>query len=199
MEHQRRRGVGCGAHAATLDFADEDHMVAFVVAAAVVAFEPGERAVEHRHARVAGRVRDPFEAIALVGRETLAQVELRRREHVHHVMAVAAEYGRGRRFVREAPQHQRRIERHRVERARGDADQLPGRRTRRDDGDAGGELAERLTKCGRVEIGRSGVLHRAAIHDETDGRGARRMRRARRTNGDGAGAIGSKVVRMARF
>ena len=132
VEHERWCRVRFHPHAAALHFADEDHVVAFIVAAAVVAFEPRERAVEHGHPRVAGRMRDPFEAVALVGREALAQVELRGREHVHHVMAVAAKHGRRRRFVREAPQHERRIERDRVERAGGDADQLAGRRARRD-------------------------------------------------------------------
>ncbi len=145
-------------------------MVAFVVAAAVVAFEPCERAVEHGHPRVAGRMRDPFEAVALVGREALAQVQLRRREHVHHVMAVAAEHRRRRRFVREAPQHERRIERHRIERTGGDADQLAGRRARRDHRHARRELAERLPEGGRVEIRRIGVAHRAAIRNGTGGR-----------------------------
>lgn len=197
MEHERRCRVGFRAHAAALHFTDEDHMVAFIVAAAVVAFEPRERAVEHGHPRVAGRMRDSFEAIALVGREALAQVELRCREHVHHVMAVAAEHGRRRRFVREAPQHERRIERHRVERAGGDADQLAGRRARRDHRHARGELAECLPEGGRVEIRRIGVGHRAAIRNETGGRGATRAGRARRTKGDKA--VEEEGVRMARF
>ncbi len=102
VEHERRFDVR-HADAAALHFADEDHMIAFVVAAAVVALEPRERAVEYRHPGVTGRMRDAFEAVALVAREALAQVELRRGEHVHHVMTVAAEHRRRRRFVREAP------------------------------------------------------------------------------------------------
>ncbi len=197
VEHQRRGRVRYRTHAAAFDFADEDHVVAFVVTAAVVTFEPRERAVEHRHPRVAGRMRDPFEAVALVGREALAQVELRRREHVHHVMTVAAEHGRRRRFVRETPQHQRRIERNRVERARGDADQLPGRCARRDHRHARSELAECLPEGGRVEIRRVGAAHRATIRNETGRRGATRVARARRTKGDKA--VDWEGVRMARF
>src|SRR5579875_2310164 len=77
VEHERRCRVLRRAYAAAFDFADEDHVVAFVIAAAVVAFEPGERTVEHGHAGVAGRVRDAFEAVALVARKAHAQIELR--------------------------------------------------------------------------------------------------------------------------
>src|SRR5471032_1128006 len=43
VENQRRRG----GKLAQLDLADENHVVAFRVAAAVVAFEPGRRALEN--------------------------------------------------------------------------------------------------------------------------------------------------------
>ncbi|CAM2144847.1 hypothetical protein PT2222_160180 [Paraburkholderia tropica] len=163
VEDQRRVGVEILAHAATLHFADEDHVVAFVVAAAVVAFEPGDGAVEHGHAGVAGRVRNAFEAVALHGGEALAQVELRRREHIHHIMAVAAEHRHRGRARGEAPEHERRRQRHRVERTRGDADQRAVGRLGRDDRDAGRELAERAAEGGGVEIGRAGAAgHRCA-------------------------------------
>lgn len=159
LEHQRRNLRSVLVNPAALHFADENHVVAFLVAAAVMAFEPGERAVEHWHTGVALGMRDPFETISLHRREAFAQIELRRGQHVDHVVTVGAEHRHRRRARGEAPQHQRRIERNRIERAGRDADQLAGRRACRNHGDAGGELTERLFKGGLVEVGRTGALH----------------------------------------
>ncbi len=74
MEHQRR--AARVQHAAALHFADEDDVVALVVAAAVVAFEPGQRLREDRQAGRAQAVVDVGEAVTLERGEALAQVQL---------------------------------------------------------------------------------------------------------------------------
>ncbi|KAG0185568.1 hypothetical protein DFQ28_009144 [Apophysomyces sp. BC1034] len=146
--------------AAAFDFANEDHVITFVVAAAVVAFEPGKRTVQDRHAAVAGFVRDAREPVALERGKAAAQFQLRRGEHIDDVVRVRLEHGHRIGPFRQAPQHQRRSQRYRIERAGGDADQLSRFGARRDDRDAGREFTQREPERGSVEVGAGGELHR---------------------------------------
>ena len=83
MEDQRR----LAAVAATLDFADHDDVIAFDVAAAVVAFEPGgAAAVQHRHAARRPRHGQAVEAVGRpAGGEAARQRDLVGAQHIDDV------------------------------------------------------------------------------------------------------------------
>src|ERR1700712_1735830 len=152
LENQRGYLRCVLVHAASFDLTHEDHVIAFLITAPVMALEPRERAIEHGHACVPGGVRHTRKAVALDRREALAEIDLRRGEHVDHVVTVGLEYGHRCRLCCKAPQYERRIERYGIERAGRDANQLARLGARRDDGDAGGELAERVPESVCIEI-----------------------------------------------
>jgi hypothetical protein len=137
---------------AALDLADEDHVVAFVVAAAVEALEAGRRADQHRRAAGPSGEGHVGPAVDVLGGEALGQRLLVRRQDVDRVVRAGAERGHRAGRARQAPQHQRRRERHRVERVGREADQRAVGRARGDDGHAGGEHAERFPEF----VGRKG-------------------------------------------
>src|ERR1700712_4363060 len=146
-------------HAASFDLTHEDHVIAFLITAPVMALEPRERAIEHGHACVPGGVRHTCKAVALDRREALAEIDLRRGEHIDHVVTVGLEYGHRCRLCCKAPQYERRIQRYGIERAGRDANQLARLGARGDDGDAGGELAERVPESVCIEIRRISAFH----------------------------------------
>ncbi len=142
-------------------------MVAFVIAAAVVTFEPCQRVGKDGQSGGGKTIVDAGEPVALERGEALAEVELRCRQHVDDVVRAVAEHRQAVGAGCHAPQHQRRIERYRVERTRGDADEwcavgvrVAGR-ARRDHGHAGGELRQRPLEMLAIEIGGGGL----ARHD----------------------------------
>lgn len=72
LKDERRNLLGLRMHPAPFDLPDKDHVVAFLIAAAVMTFEPCERAVQHRHSRVSRRMRYPCEPVAFYGCKALA-------------------------------------------------------------------------------------------------------------------------------
>jgi hypothetical protein len=107
--------LGDGAAHARLDFADEDHVVAFFVAAAVEALEHRGGAVEQRHAARAGAKRHAFESLHVLAGEPLGESPLIGGEDVDCVVRAAREGRHRAGLARQAPEHERRIDRHRVE------------------------------------------------------------------------------------
>src|SRR5471032_1711289 len=99
VEHQRR----ARRHGAQLDLADEDDMVALRIAAAVVALEPGRRALQNRLAGARQFVLDAGPRIAVARGEALGQLGLLGRQHIDHIMRVAAEDGQAVGGVAQAP------------------------------------------------------------------------------------------------
>lgn len=89
MEYQR--GAVWIDHAAALHLADEDNVVALVIAAAVMALEPRQRLREDRQAGRAEGVIDVGKAVALKGGEALAQVQLIRRQDIDDVVRAGVE------------------------------------------------------------------------------------------------------------
>ena len=83
MEAERPR---LGIHVAPFHLADEDDVVAFVVAAAVVAFEPGHRAVQDRQAGTGQVERERLEAVADLLRKAQRQVGLLFAQYIDDVM-----------------------------------------------------------------------------------------------------------------
>src|SRR3569832_1917757 len=119
VKEKRRRAR---APRAAFDFPDEDHVIAFLVAAAVEAFERGGRTFEQRRAARTQSKEDPAPAVRALERETLGELLLVLCEHIDRVVRSRAEHGERARGLREAPEHERRGERDGVERIGGEAD-----------------------------------------------------------------------------
>ena len=132
--------------AAGLDRADEQHVVAGPMPRVVAAFEPRDAALDQRHAGGAQPVVDAGEAVGVRTREPAREVDLVVREHVDRVMLGPLERGEARRAAVEAPHDERRVERHRVERVRREADEPVIGPGRADDRHARGELREGIAK-----------------------------------------------------
>ncbi|MPN56429.1 hypothetical protein SDC9_204117 [bioreactor metagenome] len=133
----------------TLHLADEDGVVALHVLAAVEALEHRRRAIEHWRAVGTRAVAHVGPAVNTARGEALRQVALLHCQHVDGVMRAGGEGLQRRCLVRQAPQHQRRRERHRIERAGREACQRPVRAARRDDGYPGGEHAQCIAEFAR--------------------------------------------------
>jgi hypothetical protein len=95
-----------------------------------------------RHAATAGLEIQAGEAVDARGGEAPRQLELLGGQDVDGVMAAAREGRHRQRRAAQAPQHQRRVQAHRVEAVGGQADRHPVGGARGDDGDPGGEQAE---------------------------------------------------------
>src|ERR1019366_9157026 len=117
VEDERLRAF---AARAPLDLADEDHMIAFFVAAAVETLEHRGGAVEHGDAACAGPKRDALETVESTARETLGQGVLPGGEDVDRVVRAARESRHRAGLARQAPENERRLDRDRVERVRGE-------------------------------------------------------------------------------
>lgn len=153
MVEQRNGGAQV---AAMLDFTNEDHVIAFLVAAAVEAFKRRDRAVEQGHARMSGLVGNACPAVYALGRELHGQFLLLRSQHMHRIVRAGHEHRQRRRAVGHAPQHQRRMQRHRIEGAHRHAHGLTLGIERGHDGHAGRELAKCLAEIMRGKVGRLG-------------------------------------------
>src|SRR6185369_5103240 len=101
VEDQR---LGARASLARLDLADEDDVVAFLVAAAVEALERGGGAVEQRHAARARAEGDAVEARHVLAREALGERALVGGEDVDGVVRAARERRHRAGLAREAPE-----------------------------------------------------------------------------------------------
>ena len=139
MEQQRR---GVRAVAAALHLADEDDVVALLVAAAVEAFESGRRAGQQRRAARTLGEGHAGPAVRAARGEALGQRLLVGRQDVDGVVRAGTEGRQRAGRARQAPEHQRRIERNRIERIGGQAHTLAFGRAGRDDGDTRGKHAQ---------------------------------------------------------
>src|SRR5581483_3428021 len=156
-EHQHRL-VGIGK---ALDMADEDDVVAAVMAELVAALEMRRRADQHRRPRFRDDVADIEELVVALLGELVRQLDLVPGEDVDDEMRPLLEGGQALRVKRAAPQHQRRVQRHRGERVRRHAVEFAVAAAGGDDRYAGGEGAERVAQLARVEaLGRGAVDHR---------------------------------------
>ncbi len=140
-------------------------MVAAVVAVDDAALEVRGRADDQRHAVLAELVRDALELVASTAREADRERLLLGREDVDAEMRRGAKRRQARRGACEAPQHERRIERHRAERVSGQPEEASVGTARGDDRHAGGERAERVPQIARVErCARVLVWHERVIY-----------------------------------
>ena len=152
------QGGAVGVAPAAFDLTDEDDVVAFGVLAAVEALEGGDAAIEQRRASRAFGEREAGPAVDAARREALGQGFLAGREHVDGVVASVGEHRHRAGRLAQAPEHQWRVERDRIERAGGQADRLAVVVARGDDGDAGREHAQRGAEVARREVRRLGRL-----------------------------------------
>src|SRR5688572_16306907 len=107
-------------HPGALHAPHEDRVIALDVRAHGGAFELCEGAVDERHAEVAQREGDLVELVESSGGKAPRGGFLLRGEHVHREAVAVAQRRIALRFVIDAHEHQRGIERHRAERARGE-------------------------------------------------------------------------------
>jgi hypothetical protein len=83
---------GAGPVIAALDLADEDDVVAFLVPAAVEAFEDGNRPVQNRCAARSCSPRNAGETVGVRGREAQREVPLFGSQDVDGVVRAFGEY-----------------------------------------------------------------------------------------------------------
>ena len=121
-------------------------MIARAVLRMVPALEPRDAAVDQRRAGRAQPKFDALEPIDVRTRKPARELDLVVREHVDRVMLGLLERGEARRPAVQAPHDERRVERHRVERVRREADEPAVRPGRADHRDARGELREGVAK-----------------------------------------------------
>ena len=133
--------------------ADEQHVIAGAMPRVVAAFEPCDAAVDQRDAGAAQPIVDALEAVRVRPRKPAREIDLVVRQHVDRVVLGALQRREALRAPVEAPHDERRVERHRVERVRREADEPVVRARRADDGDARGELREGIAKLALGERG----------------------------------------------
>src|SRR5450830_1864559 len=126
-------------------------MVAFRVAAAVVAFEPGRSTFQYRLARARQLILDTLEGVFRAARKALRQLCLVDAQHIDHVMGIAAEDGHAVGQGAQAPQHQRWRQRDGIEGAGREAAKTAIGQARGDYRDAGGKLRQCLAEMCRIE------------------------------------------------
>ncbi|MNY32952.1 hypothetical protein D3C86_1672000 [compost metagenome] len=134
-------------------------MVAAVHLLETLALEACRAVGEQRRAAQAGFVADAGELVLLRAGEVVGQLDLVGGEDVYREVAGGLEHGLAAGALVDAPQHQRRLQRHRVEAVGGHPDLLAGRAAGGDDGDAGGEVAEGAAEHSGVEAGCAGRGH----------------------------------------
>src|SRR5437763_14185215 len=132
--------VGCREH-----LADKEHVVACRMPRVMAALEPRGTVFDERRFCLAEMKRHARESIKMRAREAPREIDLIVREDIDGVALGGLEHSETSRAPGEAPDDERRIERYRIERVRGEADE-PVRRPGRDDRDAGRELAQRIAK-----------------------------------------------------
>jgi hypothetical protein len=163
VEDERVRAV---ATLAALDLADEDHVVALLVAAAVEALEQRRGAFEQRHAAHARAEGDAVEARHVLAGESHGELVLVGGEDVDRVVRAASERRHRAGVARQAPEHERRLDRDRVERVGREPDRRAARAARGDDRDAGREHRQRCPEVvagERRRCGAHGAIHRGIV------------------------------------
>ena len=119
---------------------------------------------------------NPVEAVGMRPRKPARELDLVVREHVDRRSARRSRTRQGSRPGDQAPDDERRLERHRVERVRGEAGIAPSGRRARDDRHAGRELRQRIAKL---------PLGEGAGRGAPRGGGGRRTQEGRRGGGAG--------------
>ena len=125
--------------------ADHDPVVAPVDDLVLLALEAGRGVFQQNGAADTGPVRHPRVAVISRAGELVGQGDLAHRQHVDGEVRSLRKDRVAARTLVDAPEDERRIERHRVEAVGGDPD-LPAVGAGRHDRDAGGEVAQRPTK-----------------------------------------------------
>lgn len=161
------QGRAVGMVLTALDLADKQQMVAHIMLLMVVALKHSGAAFQQGHAMDGIMVRRVAEAVYALARKQLGQWLLRCRQHMDRVVRALAEHGQGVRHLTQAPEYQRRRERHGVEGADRGAHRMALRAARRDDGHARGELTQRIAKFAlrkglgsTQDRGRQGGVHK---------------------------------------
>ena len=131
---------------AALYLTDEEQVIALLVLTQIAAFKDCAAAFEQGHAMPRVMVRRMAEAVSALAGKQLGQGLLRSRQDMDSVVRSFAKHGQGVGFQAQAPEHQRRRQRQRIERADRGAHRMPLGTARRDDGDARGELPQRIAK-----------------------------------------------------
>ena len=149
VEHE----PGALSSRAGLDRADEQNVIARPVSCMVAALEPRDATCDQRRARGAQPIRDVGKAIGVRPGKATREIHLIVREHVDYVTLRGLECGEATGMAIEAPQDERWVERHRVERVRREADEPTIRPARTDHRDTGRELRERIAKLPVRECG----------------------------------------------
>ena len=153
------------------DFADEKHVVARRVKRVMPAFEPCRAAFDQRRIGLAEAEGHACEAIGVRTRKASRQLDLIVREHVNRVLRGAFEDRQAARAPRQAPDDERRLQRHRVERIGGEADEaVLG--ARGNDRDTGRKLRQGVAE---LPLGDGGPLY--ALVDCRHRLAPRRLRR----------------------
>jgi len=117
-----------------------------------VAFEPGRGAFQDGLARARQFVLDVVEGIGRAARKALRQLGLVGAQHVDDVVRVAAEDGHAVGHGTEAPQDQRRRQRHGIEGTGREAAETAVGQARGNHRHAGGELRQCLAEMGGIEF-----------------------------------------------
>ena len=153
VEQQRRlRGLGV---LAVQNLADEDHVVAAFVVRIGLALEGRQAVADERRPLVSLDMRYLGPGLAIRAPELDGELRLRFAQHIHHV-ALRVEQCRQRvGRLGDAEQHQRRVNRDRVERTDRHSDGLTVAGARTDDRHAGGEASEGLAKLRGLHGGSS--------------------------------------------
>jgi hypothetical protein len=148
VEQRRPFAAVIGQH-----LADEDDVVAAVVAERGAALEAGAAAGDQRHVALARVKRDTGELVLAGAGEAVRQRLLVIGQDVHVPELGRLEHGQAARVAGQAPQHHRGLQRHRIEAVGRDADRRAVGGTRGHDGHAGGKHAQRLPEVPGVEHG----------------------------------------------
>src|SRR5690606_12174768 len=138
------------AHAEVEDPAEHAVVVAGVEHPVDLAVDPGQHPVEQRCAGAGGLPADADELVVVLRGEASRELLLVLGEDVHAEHAGLLDAGPGGGVLAGEEADERRVERHRAERADRHADVVRLAR-RRDDGDPRGEVAEDLPEASRVE------------------------------------------------
>src|SRR3954471_12640870 len=133
--------------------ANEDLVIAAVEPGMSLAFEHHGGIRQHRHPGLAGQRRNAVPFVAFGAGKLVRDRFLLLVEHVDGIALGGQPQGKTMRLTKHAEQDQWRVERDRIERTQGHAEQLPGRGPRRGDHDAGRKLAKGVAKLTGIHAG----------------------------------------------
>ena len=161
---QQRRST-C-AVAAAFNFTDKNHVIALGVLTAVKAFKAGSAAGQQWCTGHAVGKSNAIPAVVPLAGKTLGQALLVSGQDVDGIVRARTEGSHGAGRLRQAPQHQRRIQRDGIERIGGQSNEFAGSGARGHDGHAGCKHCQTGTKlgCGKPRClgfgGGNGVWHK---------------------------------------